>query len=258
MKKKAAIPAIWDGWRAPRAELDDITEPSEDYGSAHYSVILTIGDREVIVRAWAHCGWLPPGARSDLDGRPLWLTRHSQVFLESGVWSVCDGDGEHIGRVRVIDHADPSPRDPIILGADHLDGSQITPDMVPAWAAALAAMDGAVEGSDERDHLAIAAETVREGIVEAIRRDLDRVQLQCPEPTAEEVWDALGVTAEVDGAPRVRVGRWLGCRLVAWQAAKGYDYSSWPSGAPDGAIKAARGEAAEDAAQCVRAAVAAM
>lgn len=236
------------------AEMDGISEPSKGYGSADYTVTLAVGEHEVTVPAWAHCGWLAPGAHADLDGSGLAVWGDSQP----GGWSVCDGDGAYSGRVRVIDDRDPEPADPITVGADHLGSVEIEPEIVPEWAAALAAVAAAPEDSDERSEREDEASDVREEIVEAIKAALDRVLIDVDPPTAEEVWDALGSRAEVDGAPRVRVGRWLGCPLVAWRTETGCCYDSWPDGAPNGAVKAARQAAAEAAEQSVEDAVAAV
>lgn len=232
-----------------------ISEPSEGYGSVDYTVTLTVGEREVEIECWGHCGWLAPGAHEDLDGSGLTCWGDAQP----GGWRVCDGDGAHTGRPRVEDDRSPEPSDPITIAAAHLAGAEITPEMVPEWAAAIAALAATPEEDDERWEVArVAADAAREAVVAAVESALDRVSCDCPEPTADEVWEALGRSAEVDGAECVRAGRWIGCPLVAWRVGERTNFDWWPTEAPAGAIEAAKRAAADAAATAVEDAVAAI
>jgi hypothetical protein len=232
-----------------------VCEPSEGYGSADYTTTLTVGDREIEIPCWGHCGWLAPGASADIDGSGLSAWGDSQP----GGWSVCDGDGAYDGRPRVIDEALPTECDtPITIGATHLDSVDVTPDMVPEWAAAVAALYATPEDAEEWSDRESAAADVRRAVVAAVEAALEDIGADCPEPTAAEVWEALGRSAEVDGADCVRTGRWLGCPLVAWRAGEQIEYDWWPTSAPRGAVDAASAAAAESASSAVEDAVAAM
>ena len=127
------------------ASAANIDEPTEGYGSADYTTTLTIGDRQLEIPCWGHCGWLAPGANADMDGSGLAVWGDSQT----GGWRVCDGDGAYDGRPRVIADRSPSCDTPITVGADHLDTREVTPGMVPEWAAALAALASTSEDADE-------------------------------------------------------------------------------------------------------------
>ena len=238
------------------AEADEasINEPSAGYGSADYTTTLTVGGREIEIPCWGHCGWLAPGANADIDGSGLVAWGDSQP----GGWSVCDGDGAYDGRPRVIADCSPGCDTPITVGAAHLDSAEITPEMVPEWAAALAALaatpEDAVEWSDRESDAA----DIREAVAEAVEAALEDISADCPEPTAAEVWGALGSSAEVDGAECVRAGRWIGCPLVAWRVHGETYFDWWPTEAPAGAVEAAKRAAADAAATAVEDAVAAI
>lgn len=232
----------------------EINEPSEGYGSADYTTTLTVGDRAIEIPCWGHCGWLAPGASADLDGSGLSLWGDSQP----GGWSVCDGDGAYDGRPRVIADRSPECGDPISVGATPLDSVEVTPDMVPEWAAALAALAATPEDAEEWADRESDAADVREAVAEAIEAALEDISADCPEPTAAEVWEALGRSSEVDGADCVRAGRWIGCPLVAWRDGEEIGYDWRPTEAPAGAVKAAKRAAAEAAAEAVADAVAAI
>jgi len=212
-----------------------ISEPSEGYGSVDYRVTLAAGDRQVDIDCWGHCGWLAPGASADIDGSGLAAWGDSQP----GGWSVCDGDGAYDGRPRVIADRSPACGDPVCVGATHLGTQEITPDMVPEWAAALAALAATPEGADEWVDRESAAADIRDAVAEAIEVALKDVAADCPEPSAAEVWHALGRTAEVDGVDCVRVGSWIGCPLVAWSDGELIRYDWWPTRSPRGALDAA-------------------
>lgn len=217
------------------AELATISEPSEGYGSADYTVELAIGCRSIEIECWGHCGWLAPGAHSDLDGCGLELWGDSQP----GGWSVCDGDGGSEGRAVVQDGSHPEPHEPISI-ASGFDSTSITSDMVPEWADALAALAETPEDDDEQWEVAsMAADEARAAVVAAIKAALGSVSCECDEPTAEEVWDELGDESAVDGVSCVRVGRWIGCPLVAWRDGDKYGFDWWPAKAPTAAIDAA-------------------
>lgn len=233
----------------------NINEPSEGYGSADYTTTLTVGNSEIEIPCWGHCGWLAPGANADLDGSGLVAWGDSQP----GGWSVCDGDGAYDGRPRVIDEALPTECDtPITVGATHLDSVEVTPDMVPEWATALAALYATPEDSEEWGDRESAAADVREAVVAAVEAALEDIGAGCPEPTAAEVWEALGGSAEVDGAECVRAGRWIGCPLVAWRVNGETYFDWWPTAAPAGAVHAAKRAAADAATAAVEDAVAAI
>jgi hypothetical protein len=159
----------------------------------------------------------------------------------------------------VIDEALPTECDtPITLGATHLDTLEITPDMVPEWATALAALYATPEDAEEWSDRESDAADVREAVVAAVEAALEDIGADCPEPTGAEVWEALGRSAEVDGAERVRVGRWIGCPLVAWRVGDRTECDWWPTEAPAGAVEAAKRAAADTAATAVEDAVAAI
>ena len=212
-----------------------ISEPSEGYGSVDYRVTLAVGEHRVDIDCWGHCGWLAPGASADIDGSGLAAWGDSQP----GGWSVCDGDGAYDGRPRVIADRSPECGDPVCVGATHLGAQEITPDMVPGWAAALAALAATPEDAGEWVDRESDAADIRAAVAEAIGAALAVADADCPEPSAAEVWDALGSTAEVDGVDCVRVGRWIGCPLVAWRAGERIEYEWWPKGSPQGALDAA-------------------
>lgn len=232
----------------------NINEPSEGYGSVDYTVTLTVGEHAVEIECWGHCGWLAPGASADIDGSGLTLWGDSQP----GGWSVCDGDGAYDGRPRVIEERSDDCGTPISVGATHLDGAEITPDMVPEWAAALAALAATPEDAEEWSDRESDAADVRAAVVAAVEAALEDIGADCPEPTADEVWEALGRTAEVDGAECVRAGRWIGCPLVAWRVHGETYYDWWPAEAPAGALAAAERAAKDAAATAVEDAVAAI
>lgn len=231
-----------------------IDEPSEGYGSANYTTTLKVGDREIDIPCWGHCGWLAPGANADLDGSGLSVWGDSQP----GGWSVCDGDGAYDGRPRVIEDRESVCDTPIIVSATHLDSLEVTPDMVPEWAAAVAALAATPEDSEEWSDRESDAADVREAVAAAIEAALEDIRADCPEPTGGEVWGALGISAEVDGVDCVRVGRWIGCPLVAWRAGGETEYDWWPTEAPAKAVEAAKRAAADAAATAVEDAVTAI
>lgn len=231
-----------------------IDEPGEGYGSANYTTTLTVGDREIDIPCWGHCGWLAPRANADLDGSGLSAWGDSQP----GGWSVCDGDGAYDGRPRVIEDRESACDTPITVSATHLDAVEVTPEMLPEWSAALAALAATPEDAEEWSDRESAAADVREAVVAAIESALEDIRADCPEPTADEVWQALGRTAEVDGADCVRVGRWIGCPLIAWRDGTETDYDWWPTRAPRGAVDAASAAAADAASSAVEDAVAAI
>lgn len=232
----------------------NIDEPSKGYGSADYTTTLTVGDREIAIPCWGHCGWLSPGASADIDGSGLRAWGDSQP----GGWRVCDGDGAYDGRPRVIDDRSADSDTPIAVGAAHLDSVDITPDMVPEWAAALAALAATPEDAEEWSDRESDAADVRAAVVAAVEAALEDISADCPEPTAAEVWEALGRSAEVDGAECVRAGWWIGCLLVAWQVGERTEYDWWPTEAPAEAVEAAKRAAADAAATAVEDAVTAI
>lgn len=225
------------------ASAANIDEPSAGYGSADYTTTLTVGEREVKIPCWGHCGWLAPGSSADIDGSGLSAWGDSQP----GGWRVCDGDGAYDGRPRVIADRHPECDTPIAVGATHLNSVEVTPDMVPEWASALAALAATPEDADEWIDRESDAADVREAVAAAVEAALEHISADCDEPTADEVWKALGGSAEVDGAECVRAGRWIGCPLVAWRVHGETDYDWWPTAAPAGALAAAE-LAAKDAA----------
>jgi hypothetical protein len=232
----------------------EINEPSEGYGSADYTTTITVGDRSVEIPCWGHCGWLAPGANADIDGSGLSIWGDSQP----GGWSVCDGDGAYDGRPRVIADRAAECGDSISVGATHLDSADITPDMVSEWAAALATLAATPEDAEEWSDRESDAADIRAAVVAAIETALEDIHADCPEPTGGEVWEALGRSAEVDGADCVRAGRWIGCPLVAWRDGEQTEYDWWPTIAPSGAVDAASTAAAEAASSAVEDAVAAI
>ena len=232
----------------------NVNEPSEGYGSADYTTTLTVGDRQLEIPCWGHCGWLAPGANADLDGSGLSVWGDSQP----GGWRVCDGDGAYDGRPRVIADRSPACDTPIAVGAAHLDTQEITPEMVPEWAAALATLAATPEDAEEWPDRESDAADVRVAVAMAVEAALEDISADCPEPTAAEVWEALGRSAEVGGAECVRAGMRIGCPLVAWRVGERTEYDWWPTEAPAGAIAAAKRAAADAAATAVEDAVAAI
>lgn len=77
-------------------------EGNESFCTAGYTARFTLslerGNEsatcEATVGGWVNCGWLKPGANSDLDGSGLALWGNSQP----GGWTQCDGDGQSDGR----------------------------------------------------------------------------------------------------------------------------------------------------------------
>lgn len=200
----------------------DITEVSDGYAAAEYQIDLHVGDHVITLDCWAHVGWLVPGANADLDGSGLALWGSSQP----GGWSVCDGDGQTSGRP-TCDGTSGDECDPLTVGTDQFT-AEITPDMVPEWADAVAALATLEDSDDDSDEIADAIDVarsdvlaIRSAVANAIGEALDDYSVDVPEPDAADVYDYLDPIDAIPDAS-VRFGNYRGCGpVVAWIDADG-------------------------------------
>lgn len=211
------------------AQLD---EPSEGYCSGDYEITLKIGEHELTVPAWCHCGWLAPGANADLDGSGLSLWGSSQP----GGWRVVDGDGAYNGRVSVDSSTDEDYDSLIVVSATHLTSVDITPDMIPEWKAAIEAAKLCEEsaGDDDDSHKDAydTALSIREDIINRLTEVLEDYSYECPEPDAETLYDSLNEIEGLEGLP-VRFGDYKGAGpVLAWTDGEDYDMDYHPSEVP--------------------------
>jgi hypothetical protein len=198
-----------------RAEID-----SDGY--AQYDVAFAIGDHKLIASAYCICGWIRPGARYDLTGSALAVWGDSQP----GGWSVCDSDSQG-GRLSV--NGDGGCDAPIVItdrGGHFVD---VKPYMVPEWAAAIGDIDNLDDDDSDAYRQALeAAGKVRASIVARLEELCRDYAVDCPEPSAETVYEYLDDLDGLSGIA-VRVGDYLGCGLVAaWIDDDGYGLEFWP------------------------------
>ena len=220
-------------------------EISDGYCASEYTIGLTVGGKEYSLDGWVVCGWLRPGASTDHDGSGLTNWGDSQP----GGWSFTDRDGNVGGRPRVDEGGNFA--DAITIGTDD-NGGQVSIGMttVPAWYAAGALALRREEEAERLDTDAAhdaaseaieAAEAIREELVEAINEAIDAVDVDCPEPTAEAIYQHLDRDGEIDGIGSlpIRHGDYLGAgQCIAWRDADGeYDFDFWPTSTPHALAK---------------------
>lgn len=211
--------------RVENVQACDIKEVSDGCCTGNYEVDLIVGERSLTVDGWVVCGWLAPGANCDLDGSGLANWGSSQ----RGGWAVCDGDGQMSGRPQADESGEYS--DPISVGNSCGNHVEVTPDMVPEWAAAVAIVDSIDSEADEDGYESAieAAEAIRSEVVAAINDALRDYDTDCPEPDAETIYDDL---SEIDGleAFPIRFGDFRGAGAVlAWKDGDEFQFDFHPS-----------------------------
>ena len=262
-------------------DIGDLDEVSEGYCLAHHILELHVGEQTLRVAGWVLAGWLAPGASADLDGSGLANWGSSQP----GGWSVCEGDGVVSGRVAVGARGELA--DPIgVRCHDGYSEGAVTPEMIPEWSAALAAVAAAKTTYDKAEAAYQAAATADEPATEAARdvawdaleaaevsadrvrdsviADIERAIAAAyadaddlaPEPDAETVWNDLarhGIM-EADGTDLIRLGDFRGAGLcLAWATSDGHDFAWWPTeGDVDTAVEATSSVAAAEIASRLR------
>lgn len=201
-------------------------------GEATYKVTLVVGEHQLVIPAFCRCGWLVPGASKDLDGTDLSL----QGAAQPGGWSVCDGDpyGQN-GRLRVGDARDAAYDQPIDVYNSDVGDEEVPPHWVPEWQAAVDAVselrallgDMAESNATYVEAVKKAIE-VRDAVSTRIARVCDAYQVQCPEPSPAEVFNALPGIVGIEALP-VRTGNYRGCGpVMVWLTPDDCQMQYWP------------------------------